>query len=29
MLLAIQWYSFARKLMGGAVSWKDRAYAGE
>ncbi len=28
-LLAIQWYSFARKLMGGAVSWKDRAYAGE
>jgi len=29
LLLAIQWYSFARKLMGGAVSWKDRAYAGE
>jgi glycosyltransferase involved in cell wall biosynthesis len=29
MLLAIQWYSFARKLMGGAVSWKDRAYAGD
>ena len=29
VLLAIQWYSFTRKLMGGAVSWKDRAYAGE
>ena len=29
MLLAIQWYSFGRKLTGGAVSWKDRAYAGE
>ena len=29
VLLAIQWYSLARKLMGGAVSWKDRAYAGE
>ena len=29
MLLAIQWYSLARKLTGGAVSWKDRAYAGE
>lgn len=28
-LLAIQWYSLIRKLMGGAVSWKDRAYAGE
>ena len=29
MLLCIQWYAFGRKLMGGAVSWKDRAYAGE
>ncbi|WP_263383276.1 glycosyltransferase [Granulicella arctica] len=29
MLLAVQWYAFGRKLMGGAVSWKDRAYAGE
>lgn len=29
VLLAIQWYSLTRKLMGGAVSWKDRAYAGE
>ncbi len=29
VLLAIQWYSLARKLTGGAVSWKDRAYAGE
>ena len=29
VLLAIQWYSLTRKLTGGAVSWKDRAYAGE
>ncbi len=29
MLLAVQWYAFGRKLMGGAVSWKDRAYAEE
>lgn len=29
MLLAIQWYSLLRKLTGGAVSWKSRAYAGE
>jgi glycosyltransferase involved in cell wall biosynthesis len=29
VLLAIQWYSLGRKLMGGAVSWKTRAYAGE
>jgi glycosyltransferase involved in cell wall biosynthesis len=29
VLLAIQWYSLARKLMGGSVSWKTRAYAGE
>jgi glycosyltransferase involved in cell wall biosynthesis len=28
-LLAIQWYSLIRKLTGGAVSWKSRAYAGE
>ena len=26
LLLAIQWYALGRKLMGGAVSWKDRAY---
>jgi len=29
LLLAIQWYALGRKVMGGAVSWKDRAYAGE
>jgi hypothetical protein len=29
ILLAIQWYSLMRKLTGGAVSWKRRAYAGE
>jgi hypothetical protein len=29
VLLAIQWYSLWRKLTGGAVSWKSRAYAGE
>jgi glycosyltransferase involved in cell wall biosynthesis len=29
VLLAVQWYAFLRKLLGGAVSWKDRAYAGE
>ena len=29
VLLAIQWYALGRKLLGGAVSWKDRAYAGE
>lgn len=28
-LLAIQWYSLTRKLTGGAVSWKSRAYVGE
>jgi glycosyltransferase involved in cell wall biosynthesis len=28
-LLAVQWYALLRKLTGGAVSWKDRAYAGE
>nr|WP_254063683.1 glycosyltransferase family 2 protein [Granulicella sp. S190] len=29
LLLAVQWHSFARKLMGGAVRWKERSYAGE
>ena len=29
LLLAIQWYALARKLTGGAITWKDRAYAGE
>ncbi len=29
VLLAVQWYALARKVAGGAVSWKDRAYAGE
>lgn len=29
VLLAVQWYAFARKVMGGVVSWKDRAYAGD
>ncbi len=28
LLLAVQWYSLIRKLKGGAVSWKDRIYAG-
>ena len=28
-LLAVQWYALGRKLMGGAVRWKERAYAGE
>ena len=27
LLLAVQWYSLARKLTGGSVSWKARAYA--
>ncbi len=26
-LLAVQWYALARKLMGRAVTWRDRAYA--
>jgi hypothetical protein len=26
LLLAVQWYSLARKLSGRAVSWRDRAY---
>jgi hypothetical protein len=29
LLLAIQWYALAKQVMGRAVSWKDRAYAGE
>ena len=29
LLLGVQWYSLGRKLQGGRVSWKDRAYAGE
>jgi len=28
-LLAIQWYALLRKTLGGAVSWKERSYAGE
>jgi glycosyltransferase involved in cell wall biosynthesis len=28
LLLAVQWYALWRKLRGGAVRWKDRAYAG-
>lgn len=29
LLLCIQWYALFRKLRGGAVSWRGRAYAGE
>ena len=29
ILLAIQWHAFMRKLFGGPVSWKSRAYAGD
>ncbi len=29
VLLAIQWYALARKLLGGTVTWKQRSYAGE
>ncbi len=29
MLLAVQWYAFTRKLLGGAVSWKERSYVEE
>jgi len=29
LLLAIQWYALLRRMVGGAVSWKDRAYAKE
>jgi len=28
LLLAVQWYAWGRQRVGGAVSWKDRAYAG-
>ena len=28
LLLAVQWYSLFRKLIGGGVNWKDRVYAG-
>jgi hypothetical protein len=27
LLLAVQWYSLGRKLMGGSVKWRDRAYS--
>jgi hypothetical protein len=29
LLLAVQWYALARKLTGGPVTWRNRAYAGE
>ena len=29
LLLAVQWYAWGRQRMGGVVSWKDRAYAGD
>jgi hypothetical protein len=29
LLLAVQWYALGRKLTGGAISWKARAYAGD
>lgn len=29
VLLAIQWFALVRKLRGGAVSWRSRAYVGE
>lgn len=29
VLLALQWYALVRKLRGGAVSWRSRAYAEE
>ncbi len=29
VLLAIQWYALGRRLLGGTVSWKQRAYVGE
>ncbi|ADW67924.1 glycosyl transferase family 2 [Granulicella tundricola MP5ACTX9] len=28
LLLCVQWYALARKVRGGAVSWRDRAYVG-
>ena len=27
LLLAVQWYSLGRKLLGGTVKWRDRAYS--
>jgi hypothetical protein len=29
LLLVVQWYALWRKVRGGAVSWRDRTYAGE
>ena len=29
LLLSVQWYALGRKVTGGAVKWRDRAYAGE
>ena len=29
LLLAIQWYALARKLLGGSVHWRNRAYAND
>jgi glycosyltransferase involved in cell wall biosynthesis len=29
LLLAVQWYALLRKLRGGPVSWRGRAYAGD
>jgi hypothetical protein len=29
LLLSVQWYALIRKLRGGKISWRDRAYEGE
>ncbi len=29
LLLSVQWYALVRKMRGGAVSWRDRAYVGD
>jgi hypothetical protein len=29
VLLCVQWYALLRKVRGGAVSWRDRVYAGD
>ena len=29
LLLSVQWYALVRKVRGGAVSWRNRAYQGE
>jgi hypothetical protein len=29
LLLCVQWYALIRKLRGGKISWRDRAYEGE